>query len=260
MTLEPPAIWNTDIPDLRDALAELQGAVSKNDIRVDKKAVGREIKEAVEHYVFRRRNQEAEIVGAPRKKRLEELRDKVEGLISEYELMLATPKLINPLIWALEPDPDFQDASETENKIKNLIRQLTLHRNWLIETIEAASTSVRPRGRPTGSMERDLLCLLADIYENCTHREAGRSAPPDQEGEVQQYYGPFVRFVNAVVAASPLLSSLNKKWNTLIDETLRARRRDPDTEERKDLLAGRQLHLMDRYGNQLLKEIMVSKE
>ena len=253
MTEDTDTMCIVDDAKLRDALSVLRDIAAEPDQRIDEDVVISEIKEAVANYVLRGRDDEREIIGAPRRDLLIGLSNNVEKLTAVYKLVLSEPSFINPFILALESDPDFQDSFEATSYISEMISQLTLHSRWLERVIEVATNAVGSKGRPRGSLEQELIYALADIYEDHTQQRAAHSSKSDPETNAQRIYGPFVRFVEIVVTSNKMLLSVEKYWGGLIHQALPARKTITDADLRKELRDYRRSSLMDHFGDQVYK-------
>jgi hypothetical protein len=181
------------------SLAELSMATERAGRRLDTERALRDIESAVSRYSSDWRRRSERLTPARRRDHYEKLLHAVQTAREAYQDTLRRDQLINPLVWALG-EPDWQSV---EFEVTKTVRRLEVQERWLKEAYEQAKQAVG-KGRSPGSTLPGLglfVNALADAWERQTKEAAGRSRSQAVE---KNPYGPFIRFVEAVVEEAEL--------------------------------------------------------
>jgi hypothetical protein len=247
-----------DRPDYADAIHEIERSALPAKKPVNRDECRLDIAEAVDAYLSKsscKREKSskgavfnAPIVGAPRAKRLKGSAKRITALISECDLLLNSPRYIDPLIWALDSDSDQHDWEGASRYISELQSTLRSYAVWFQRGAEIAHNEIPGRGN-RGSMERDFVCLLICLFKDHTGRMLPKNASKDDyEVGDERYTGPIVRFVKAVITGTPHLRASPTKWGAMVEQCLEDLGEDPDTEDHIALRASRRLRLALKHG------------
>jgi len=224
------------------AFDELRNATLRVGQTFHKEQAFHGIGEAIYGYKQRSQRLMNRLTPAQRRRQYADLFKAVTTARKEYEKLIKTAELIDPLVWALE-EPDWDGV---ENDVADVVAWLKAQKGLLKKDHAKASGIDGRKGREKSPG----LCLFINLLANTWEKQTQKSAMINRQSATHStkggtVSGPFFRFVEYVIEAADL-DHQSKDLGEFIADVLK----HSDRQLAKDFRAP---SLLDKYVKQCLE-------